>query len=159
MNIIQYKHEFAYLNNDLENMSGKDTIMNSGHVLQLVALDSNQTSPDVKMEELIKELVTTNTLVEKITTDLNAFCIEYNGKKKSKYGPEQIRAFIGLIQEEGLSILEAVNQCMIPRSTGHVLLKEFNAGSGDILSGKSSKTKEDDRDSHLTSDCRTIMPT
>ncbi|KAI8098118.1 uncharacterized protein B0P05DRAFT_460767, partial [Gilbertella persicaria] len=45
------------------------------------------------------------------------------------YGPEQIRVFIELIQEEGLSVPKATKKCMIPRSSGYVLLKEFKYGS------------------------------
>ncbi|CEP10407.1 hypothetical protein, partial, partial [Parasitella parasitica] len=119
----------------------EDLAMDYGYILQLTDLDSCAPVFDVKMEEPIEEPITVEPTMEDITTYFNAISITDNSKKKNKYGPEQIRAFIELIQEEGLSVPKAAKQCMIPRSSAYLLLKEFNAGSGDVLPGKSLKKK------------------
>ncbi|PHZ12518.1 uncharacterized protein RHIMIDRAFT_313304 [Rhizopus microsporus ATCC 52813] len=142
MDFIHYKPEFDYYpDSETDDERDEDLAMDYGYILQLIDLDSCEPVFDVKMEEPIEEPITVEPTMEEITTDFNAISITDNSKKKNKYGPEQIRAFIELIQEEGLSVPKAAKQCMIPRSSAYLLLKEFNAGSGDVLPGKSLKKK------------------
>ncbi|KAI8980521.1 hypothetical protein BDB01DRAFT_796786 [Pilobolus umbonatus] len=65
---------------------------------------------------------------------------ETNSKKYKKYGQEQIKRFIQAVQEEGLTVPKAAEQCGIPRSTGYRLIDEFNARNGIVLPGGHSKT-------------------
>ena len=142
MDFIQYKPEFDYYpDSETDDERDEDLTMDYGYILQLTDLDSCQSVFDVKMEEPIEEPMTVEPTMEEITTDFNAISITENSKKKNKYGPEQVRVFIDLIQEEGLSVPKAAKQCMIPRSSAYLLLKEFNAGNGDVLPGQSLKKK------------------
>ena len=79
--------------------------------------------------------------LEEITTELSVVTISEDKKKKNKYGPEQIRRFIEILQEEGVSVPVAAKRCMIPRSTAYKLFNEFNAGDGTVLPGGSLKKK------------------
>ncbi|KAG1441719.1 hypothetical protein G6F56_011357 [Rhizopus delemar] len=142
MDFIHYNPEFDYYpDSEINDERDEDLTMNYGYILQLTGLDSCEPVFDVKMEEPIKEPIKVEPTMEVITTDFSAISITDNSKKKNKYGPEQIRAFIELIQEEGLSVPKAAKQCMIPKISAYLLLKEFNAGSDDVLSGKSLKKK------------------
>lgn len=49
------------------------------------------------------------------------------------------------MQQEGLSVPKVARKCMIPRSDGYVLLKEFNLDNWDVLPGKSMKKKSQQR--------------
>ena len=66
----------------------------------------------IKTSKPIEEPITVEPTVEEITTNFNAISITGNSKKKNKYDPEQIRAFIELIQEGGLSVPKAAKQCI-----------------------------------------------
>lgn len=50
---------------------------------------------------------------EEITTNLAVVSLSDDKKRKDKYGPEQIRRFIEILQEEGVSIPVATKICMI----------------------------------------------
>ncbi|KAG1176101.1 hypothetical protein G6F70_000065 [Rhizopus microsporus] len=52
---------------------------------------------DIQMEENMEKNL------EEITTELSVVTISEDKKKKNKYGPEQIRRFIEILQEEGIS--------------------------------------------------------
>ncbi|CEP18100.1 hypothetical protein [Parasitella parasitica] len=138
MDFIYCKPKFDYYK---DSETDEDLAMDYGYILQLTDLDSCEPVFDVKMEEPIEEPITVEPTMEDITTYFNAISITDNSKKKNKYGLEQIRAFIELIQEEGLSVPKDAKQCMIPRSSAYLLLKEINAGSDDVLPGKSLKKK------------------
>jgi hypothetical protein len=60
-------------------------------------------------------------------------------KKHKKYGKDQIARFISLKQEEVLGVMEAAEQCGIPRSSAYKLNKGFNASSASILPGAVNK--------------------
>ncbi|KAG0782662.1 hypothetical protein G6F16_006659 [Rhizopus arrhizus] len=90
---------------------------------------------DIQMEGNMEENL------EEITTELSVVTISEDKKKKNKYGPEQIRRFIEILQEEGVSVPVAAKRCMIPRSTAYKLFNEFNAGDGTVLPGGSLKKK------------------
>ncbi|OBZ83388.1 hypothetical protein A0J61_08562 [Choanephora cucurbitarum] len=49
---------------------------------------------------------------------------------------------LSLFGEEELSVSKATKQCIIPRSSAYLLLKEFNAGGGNALPGKALKKKK-----------------
>ncbi|KAG1470299.1 hypothetical protein G6F56_002763 [Rhizopus delemar] len=142
MDFIHYEPEFdCYPDSETDDERDEDLAMDYGYILQLTDLDSCGPVFDVKMEEPIEEPITVELTMEEITTDFNEISITDNSKKKNKYGPEQIRVFIELIQEERLSVPKAAKQCMISRNSAYLLLKEFNAGSGDVLPGKLLKKK------------------
>lgn len=141
MDFIHYKPEFeCHSENDSGNEADEDLAMDYGYVLNLTDMDDCQSVPEVIMEEQ-DDSVTKESLIEEITADLSSISIINDKKKKNKYGPEQIRLFIDLIQEEGLTVPKAAARCLIPRSTGYLLLKEFNKSNGGILPGKSNKKK------------------
>lgn len=79
--------------------------------------------------------------IDSITRDIQTVSIVDDSKKIKKYGPDQIRRFIQIMQEEGLSIPKAATRCMISRSTAYKLLAEFNAGNGTVLPGSAPKGK------------------
>lgn len=49
------------------------------------------------------------------------------------YGPENIRRFIELVQEEGGSIAKHAKACLIPRSTAYEILKQWNESDGTVI--------------------------
>ncbi|KAI8094820.1 uncharacterized protein B0P05DRAFT_461771, partial [Gilbertella persicaria] len=49
------------------------------------------------------------------------------------YGPENIRRFIELVQEEGGSIVKHAKTCLIPRSTAYETLKQWNESDGTVI--------------------------
>jgi hypothetical protein len=51
--------------------------------------------------------------LEDVTTNLAVVSLSDDKKRKDKYGPEQIRHFIAILQEEGGSISVATKICMI----------------------------------------------
>lgn len=51
--------------------------------------------------------------LEEITTNLAVVSLSDDKKRKDKYRPEQIRRFIEILQEEGVSIPVATKICMI----------------------------------------------
>ncbi|KAG1455015.1 hypothetical protein G6F56_007175 [Rhizopus delemar] len=79
----------------------------------------------------------TDEILEEITTELSIVTISDDKKMKNKYGPEQIRCFIEVLQEEGVSVPVAAER----RSTAYRLFKEFNLGDGTILPGGALKKK------------------
>ncbi|CEG83375.1 hypothetical protein RMATCC62417_17304 [Rhizopus microsporus] len=90
---------------------------------------------DIQMKDMDENL-------EEITTELSIVTIsDDKKKKKNKYGPEQIRRFIEILQEEGVSVPVAAKRCMIPRSTAYKLFNEFNSGDGTVLPEGSLKKK------------------
>jgi hypothetical protein len=62
---------------------------------------------DIQMEENMEENL------EEITTELSVVTISEDKKKKNKYGPEQIRRFIEILQEEGVSVPMAAKRCAV----------------------------------------------
>jgi hypothetical protein len=77
-------------------------------------------------------------VIEDLSVEMNSLVINEKQKRK-KYGPDQIERFIHLLQEEGLSVPKAAEQCMIPRSSAYKLLDEYNAGDGAVLPGNTPK--------------------
>ncbi|GAA5808718.1 hypothetical protein MFLAVUS_002113 [Mucor flavus] len=49
------------------------------------------------------------------------------------YGPENIKRFIQLVQEEGGSIAKHAKACLIPRSTAYEILKQWNESDGTAI--------------------------
>ncbi|KAG1455157.1 hypothetical protein G6F56_007133 [Rhizopus delemar] len=138
MDFIHYKLEFEYHSeNDSGNEADEGLAMDYGHVLNLNDMDDCQSVPEVIREEQ-DDSVTKKSLIEGITADLSSISIIDDKKMKNKYGPEQIRLFIEFIQEEGFTVSKAAARCLIPRSTGYLLLKEPNKSNGGILPGKSN---------------------
>ncbi|KAI9468236.1 MAG: hypothetical protein EXX96DRAFT_109548 [Benjaminiella poitrasii] len=135
MDFIHYKSEDEYYSEDESgNEADEEMAMDYGYVLNLTDMDDCQSVPEVVVEEQ-DDLVTKESSIEEITAELSSISI-IDVKKKNKYGPEQIRLFIELIQEEGLTVPKAAAKCLIPRSTGYLLLKEFSKGNGEVFPGK-----------------------
>ncbi|KAI9279869.1 thioredoxin-like protein [Sporodiniella umbellata] len=97
----------------------------------LFALDA--TTYEVQMEETIRERLVASTESKACSTSKQ--------KKNNKYGPEHIRRFIEILQEEGLSVPVAAKKCKIPRSTAYKLFAEFNTSKGTTLPGRFPKKK------------------
>lgn len=101
-----------------------DSTIEYGQIEMLVEFDpvpGPETQP-VAMEEAVDDLV--EEFKEVVIT---------TRKKYKKYGEEQITRFISLVQETGLTVPKAAEQCGILRSTSYKLLDEFNTGSGTVL--------------------------
>jgi len=79
--------------------------------------------------------------VDALTIEMSELEIAKSDKKKKKYGPDQIRLFIQIMQEEGTTVPKAAARTMIPRSTAYKLFNEFNEGDGTVLPGILSKGK------------------
>ncbi|KAI8877528.1 hypothetical protein K501DRAFT_130034, partial [Backusella circina FSU 941] len=143
IDFIHFKPELSYYpSSETEDESDDDLAMDYGHIVQLADIDSCQSAVDVKMEEASQEPSTGAPSVEEITTDFSTINIADDSKrKKNKYGFEQIRLFIELIQEEGLSVPKAAERCMILRNSAYILFNEFNEGDGSVLPGTSKKKK------------------
>lgn len=62
-------------------------------------------------------------------------------RKNKKYGQDQIERIIRVIQERGLTVPKAAEQCRIPRSSAYNLLNKFNTCSGSIRPGTVKKSK------------------
>jgi hypothetical protein len=77
-----------------------------GNIEKIIDLDTTSFTREVEMEDA----------VDALTTGLKAVAIA-DQKKVKKYGPDQIRRFMELVQEEGMSIPKAAVQAMIPRSS------------------------------------------
>ncbi|KAI8635725.1 hypothetical protein BD408DRAFT_357050 [Parasitella parasitica] len=54
-------------------------------------------------------------------------------QRYKKYGHDQIKRMIDLIQEEGLSIPNAAKACGVPRSSAYELVKEYNDSKASVI--------------------------
>ncbi|GAA5809227.1 hypothetical protein MFLAVUS_002632 [Mucor flavus] len=57
------------------------------------------------------------------------------------YGPEQTARLIHILQETGVTMPKAAEDCGIPTSSGYRLLNQFNDSNGTILPGNTSTQK------------------
>lgn len=105
-----------------------------GEIIMLTDFDS-PVDNDIQMNETSEENI------EYITTELGSIHIANDKRKKNKYGAENIRRFIEILQEEGVSVPVAAKRCMIPRSSAYKLFAEFNSGDGTVLPAGPSKKK------------------
>lgn len=101
-----------------------------GNIEKIIDLDTTSFTREVEMEDA----------VDALTTGLKAVAIA-DQKKVKKYGPDQIRRFMELVQEEGMSIPKAAVQAMIPRSSAYKLFNEYNAGTSSVMPGPATKGK------------------
>lgn len=62
-------------------------------------------------------------------------------RKYKKYGLEQIRQFIQIMQDEGITVPKAAARCSIPRGTAYKLFAEYTESGGTVLPGSASKAK------------------
>lgn len=131
MDFINYTPalEDSYISDNESEM--EDVAFEYGNIEKLIDLDS------------VTEVQATNMTmdIDVIAEDFQNISIIDESKKKKKYGPDQIRRFIQIMQDEGTTVPKAAVQCMIPRSTAYVLFKEFNAGDGTVLPGSAPKGK------------------
>ncbi|KAG1443494.1 hypothetical protein G6F56_010654 [Rhizopus delemar] len=73
------------------------------------------TNFDVPIHDI--QMKDTDENLKEITTELSIVAISDDKKKKNKYGPEQIRCFVEILQEESVSVPVAVKRRMISGST------------------------------------------
>ncbi|KAG1136092.1 hypothetical protein G6F37_013801 [Rhizopus arrhizus] len=124
MDFIHYNpSEYPLLADDesTDEMDFSDLAIQYGEVQMLIDMDTIPI-PELqssKMEEVMENLVET---FQEATIKAPA--------KYKKYGQDQIERFIRMIQEEGLTVPKAAEQCGIPHSSAYKLLDEFNAGDG-----------------------------
>jgi transposase len=104
-----------------------------GDLQMLVDFDSLRAdSTATKMEGVVDDLV-----IGMGTVTIGS------GKTYKNYGPDQIRRFINIMQEEGKSVPAAAKICGIPRSSAYVLFNDFNKSNGTVLPGIAKKPKAD----------------
>lgn len=133
MDFIHYNpSEYPLLADDesTDEMDFSDLAIQYGEVQMLIDMDTIPI-PELQsseMEEVMENLVET---FQEVTIKTPA--------KYKKYGQDQIERFIRMIQEEGLTVPKAAEQCGIPRSSAYKLLDEFNAGDGSVLPGNIPK--------------------
>ncbi|GAA5811948.1 hypothetical protein MFLAVUS_005395 [Mucor flavus] len=69
--------------------------------------------------------------------ETNVFDSEHKDSTKflpyKAYGPENIKRFIRLVQEEGGSIAKHAKACLIPRSAAYETLKQWNDSNGTVI--------------------------
>ncbi|CAO3643609.1 unnamed protein product [Mucor hiemalis] len=106
---------------------------------------------DFKLEDIESVIEFTSTMdiqqisenaeVKANTGELHSSSTMDNKRKYKKYGPEQIRQFIKIMQDEGSTVPKAAARCSIPRGTAYKLFAEFNESDGTVLPGSASKAK------------------
>ncbi|CEP09825.1 hypothetical protein, partial, partial [Parasitella parasitica] len=98
-------------------MDFDDLAIQYGEVRMLIGMDTIPIPErqSYEMEEIMEDLV------------------EKFQRSYQKYGQNQIERFIRVIQEEGLTVPKAAEQCGIPPSSAYKLLNEFNASDGSVL--------------------------
>ena len=64
-------------------------------------------------------------------SDINLSSHQTTGYKA--YGPDNIRMFLQLMQEEGHSVAKHAKTCFIPRSTAYEILKQWNESDGTVI--------------------------
>lgn len=116
-----------------DEMDFDDLAIQYGEVQMLIDMDTIPIPErqSYEMEEIMEDLVEK---FQEVTIKSPA--------KYKKYGQNQIERFIRMIQEEGLTVPKAAEQCGIPRSSAYKLLNEFNASDGSVLPGNIPKKLE-----------------
>ncbi|KAI9484248.1 MAG: hypothetical protein EXX96DRAFT_171141 [Benjaminiella poitrasii] len=71
--------------------------------------------------------------VYSLTVQLEEVFLDDTKQRYKKYGHDQIKRMIDLIQEEGLSIPKAAKACGIPRSSAYGLVNEYNNSKASII--------------------------
>lgn len=104
---------------------------------------------DLKLSDIEKIIDFTSTVAGNQQQSENAIVIANmqeqsaidSKKKYKKYGPEQIRQFIQIMQDESITVPKAAARCSIPRGTAYKLFAEYTESGGTVLPGSASKAK------------------
>ena len=110
MDYISYKpplETYIFQNEGEETveMEMEDVAFQYGNLNTLLEYES---VTEVQQKDMTKE-------IDSITRDIQTVSIVDDSKKIKKHGLDQIRRFIQIMQEEGLSVPKTAAQCMIPR--------------------------------------------
>ncbi|KAI8967870.1 hypothetical protein BDF20DRAFT_897541 [Mycotypha africana] len=135
---FEYAAVLAEIDKSVDHMETDDLAIQYGELETLVEA---AVTNDVDMSEITSNVVPQlndesfnadegfNETRSKVDEDISSLTVEFQEIKIStktykNYGPDQIKRFIYLIQEEGMPVTKAAKACGIPRSTAFEMRRE-----------------------------------
>lgn len=106
-----------------DEMDLEDIAIQYGNLEMIIDFEKAAETKPVEMEEAI----------DSMTVQMEEVFLEENKQRYKKYGHDQVKHMIDLIQEEGLSIPKAAKSCGIPRSSAYELIKEYNESKATVV--------------------------